>query len=138
MTTQNTPIQLKNSVTRWRILSPGESPEDRLKLVDAPTLKEWIDRDTVLLVDVREPAEHAGEHIPGSILLPLSKFDPTQMPTASDKNWCSIAAREIDRNKPLKNFWMQVIWKLPILVVAWATGKSKVYQLKSTKMHRLV
>jgi rhodanese-related sulfurtransferase len=73
MTTQNTPIQLKNTV------------EDRLKLVDAPTLHEWIDRDTVLLVDVREPAEHAGEHIPGSILLPLSKFDPTQMPTASDK-----------------------------------------------------
>jgi rhodanese-related sulfurtransferase len=55
------------------------------QLVDASTLKEWIERDTVLLVDVREPAEHAGEHIPGSILLPLSKFDPTQMPTDPDK-----------------------------------------------------
>jgi rhodanese-related sulfurtransferase len=73
MTTQNTPIQLKNSV------------ENQIKLVDAPTLQEWIDRDTVLLVDVREPAEHAGEHIPGSILLPLSKFDPAQMPIDPDK-----------------------------------------------------
>ena len=73
MTTQNSPIQLKNSI------------EDRLKLVDAPTLKDWIDRDTVLLVDVREPAEHAGEHIPGSILVSLSKFDPAQMPTDPDK-----------------------------------------------------
>jgi 3-mercaptopyruvate sulfurtransferase SseA len=85
MTTQNTPIQLKSRVARWRSLSPGKSPENQLRLVDAPTLKEWIDRDTVLLIDVREPAEHAGEHIPGSILLLLSKFDPTQMPTDPDK-----------------------------------------------------
>jgi rhodanese-related sulfurtransferase len=55
------------------------------QLVDASTLKEWIERDTVLLVDVREPAEHAVEHIPGSILLPLSKFDPAQIPTDPDK-----------------------------------------------------
>jgi rhodanese-related sulfurtransferase len=85
MTTQITPIQLQESVARWRSLSPGESPENQLKLVDARTLKEWIEQDTVLLVDVREPAEHAGEHIPGSILLPLSKFDPAQMPTDPDK-----------------------------------------------------
>ena len=44
MKTQNSPIQLNNSV------------ENQIKLVDAPTLQEWIDRDTVLLVDVREPA----------------------------------------------------------------------------------
>jgi hypothetical protein len=60
MTTKNTPIQVKNSVTCWRSLSPGESTENRLKLVDAPTLQDWLDRDIVLLVDVREPAEHAG------------------------------------------------------------------------------
>ncbi|AFY92224.1 rhodanese-like domain-containing protein [Chamaesiphon minutus] len=73
MTTQNSPIQLKNSV------------EDRLKLVDAKTLKEWVDLDAVVLVDVREPAEHAGEHIPSSISFPLSKFDPAQIPHDPDK-----------------------------------------------------
>jgi rhodanese-related sulfurtransferase len=77
MTTKNIPIQVKNSV--------NGSTENQLKLVDAPTLKEWIEQDTVLLVDVREPAEHAGEHIPGSILFPLSKFDPAQMPIDPDK-----------------------------------------------------
>jgi rhodanese-related sulfurtransferase len=61
------------------------SNENRLKLVDAKTLKDWLDRDTVLLVDVRETAEHVGEHIPGSILLPLSKFDPAQIPCEPDK-----------------------------------------------------
>jgi rhodanese-related sulfurtransferase len=61
------------------------SNEDRLKLVDAHTLKDWLDLDTVLLVDVREPAEHAGEKISGSILLPLSKFDPARIPSDSNK-----------------------------------------------------
>jgi rhodanese-related sulfurtransferase len=63
----------------------ADSSANRLKLVDANTLKEWLDRDAVLLVDVREPAEYAGEHIPGSILLPLSRFDPAQLPSAPNK-----------------------------------------------------
>lgn len=70
--------------------------ENRLQLVDATTLKDWVERETVLLVDVREPAEHAGEHIPGSMLLPLSKFDPAQLPTAADKKvvlYCRTSSR---------------------------------------------
>jgi rhodanese-related sulfurtransferase len=62
-----------------------QTQENQLQLVDAKTLKTWLDRGNVLLVDVREPAEHAGERIPGSILVPLSKFDPAQIPTAPDK-----------------------------------------------------
>ena len=69
------------------------SNQHQLKSVDAQTLKEWLDspqerlrqRDTVLLVDVREPAEHAGEKISGSVLLPLSKFDPAQIPRDPNK-----------------------------------------------------
>jgi rhodanese-related sulfurtransferase len=34
----------------------------------------------VLLVDVREPNETALERIPGSVLLPLSSFDPAEIP----------------------------------------------------------
>jgi len=36
--------------------------------------------DTVLLVDVREPNETALERYPGALLLPMSRFDPTQIP----------------------------------------------------------
>ncbi len=35
----------------------------------------------IVLVDVREPAEHAAEHIPGSLLQPLSRFDPSALPS---------------------------------------------------------
>lgn len=32
------------------------------------------------VVDVREPHEYAGGHIPGAVNLPLSKFDPSRVP----------------------------------------------------------
>lgn len=38
-----------------------------------------------VLVDVREPDEHAREAIPGSHLLPLSRFDPAQLPAHKGK-----------------------------------------------------
>lgn len=34
----------------------------------------------VLVVDVREPDEFAAGHIPGSVNLPLSRFDPAALP----------------------------------------------------------
>jgi rhodanese-related sulfurtransferase len=77
MTNQKTPLPSPASV--------AQSNGNQLKLVDAKTLQEWIEEDVVLLVDVREPSEHAGEHISGSLLLPLSKFDPLQLPHNPDK-----------------------------------------------------
>jgi rhodanese-related sulfurtransferase len=39
----------------------------------------------ILLVDVREPNETAVERIPGAVLLPLSTFDPTDLPDAGGR-----------------------------------------------------
>ncbi len=39
-------------------------------------LAEWLGQGGTVLVDVREDFEHAEERIAGSILAPLSKFDP--------------------------------------------------------------
>jgi rhodanese-related sulfurtransferase len=38
-----------------------------------------------VLVDVREPSEHAAEAIPGAILQPLSTFDPANLPDSQGK-----------------------------------------------------
>jgi len=46
-----------------------------LKKVDAATVKTWIDAGDAVLVDVREPNEHAAEHVQGSHLVPLSELD---------------------------------------------------------------
>ncbi len=44
--------------------------------IDPHTLKQMLDEDQVELIDVREPAEHMGEHIAGSKLMPSSTFHP--------------------------------------------------------------
>jgi rhodanese-related sulfurtransferase len=58
---------------------------DRLKAIDPQSLKQWLDQDQITLIDVREPSEHAGENIPGSILSPLSTFDPVNLPLNGSK-----------------------------------------------------
>lgn len=57
----------------------------RVQEIDAPTLKKWLDAGEALLIDVREPGEHAAERIPGTMLMPLSTFDPTQVPATNGK-----------------------------------------------------
>ena len=48
-------------------------------------LKKGLADGSILLVDVREPNEFAEGHIPGSILNPLQKFDPTALPSVPGK-----------------------------------------------------
>ena len=43
-----------------------------LQEVHPETLKEWLDREKAVLIDVREPSEYVREHIPGSRPVPLS------------------------------------------------------------------
>lgn len=47
--------------------------------VDATTLRAWLERGKAIVVDVREPAEHARECIPEAVLMPLSAFKPDQV-----------------------------------------------------------
>lgn len=51
-----------------------------LQEIDARTLKQWMDRHEVLLIDVSEPHEFAQSHIPGAKLIPIAKFAPAKVP----------------------------------------------------------
>lgn len=44
--------------------------------VDPSVLKGWLDAGEVVLIDVREPFEHAAERIEGGVSVPLSTLDP--------------------------------------------------------------
>jgi len=59
--------------------------ETILKEVGARTLEGWLKQDKAVLIDVREPDEYAREHIPGSRLVPLSGFDPSDFPRDHEK-----------------------------------------------------
>ncbi len=45
-----------------------------LRDVDPATLKDWLDHDRAILVDVREADEYAREHVAGARLQPLSRL----------------------------------------------------------------
>jgi rhodanese-related sulfurtransferase len=49
----------------------------------------------VTLVDVREPAEYAAERIGGSILHPLSRFDPQALPQGPLVFQCGVGRRSL-------------------------------------------
>ncbi len=56
-----------------------------LKPVDAKQAKLWIDAGEAVLVDVREPGEHAAERIEGATLAPLSCLQADAVAGASGK-----------------------------------------------------
>jgi rhodanese-related sulfurtransferase len=53
----------------------NSSSNKQLTEIDAMSLKQKLDLQEVILVDVRESGEYATEHIVGSISSPLSTFD---------------------------------------------------------------
>ena len=50
-----------------------------LRQINATTAKALLDRGDAVLIDVREPDEHARERIEGARLAPLSRFDPASL-----------------------------------------------------------
>ena len=50
--------------------------------MDLETFANALGKGDAAVVDVREPHEFAAGHIPGSMNLPLSRFDPSDLPKA--------------------------------------------------------
>jgi rhodanese-related sulfurtransferase len=67
-----------------------------IKTVDAATLKNWLDNNEAIVVDVRDPDEHQAEKIPGSISIPLVSLSKKRLPGLGDKKLvvhCGIGKR---------------------------------------------
>ncbi len=48
-------------------------------------LKAGLEKESVVLVDIREPHEFAAGHVPGAVNLPLSSLTPAALPKPADK-----------------------------------------------------
>ena len=73
---------------------------------DVSQVKAWLDRNEILLVDVRETSEYEKEHIAGSVLLPLSSFEPDLFPSLPGKTvvlHCAVGKRSEAAGKMLLN-----------------------------------
>ena len=96
--------------------------QNPLKTIDSRSLKELLYQDKVLLVDVREPGEHKQEKIPHSISLPLSQFDPSKVPTTTDKLLvlqCRTINRSIQAARKLMNAGYSEVTYLQGGINAW-------------------
>ena len=54
-----------------------------MKKITAEELKKRFDKDEVILIDVREPAEYRAESIVGSIHIPLAEVSLDKLPITS-------------------------------------------------------
>lgn len=53
--------------------------------IDVNTAKKWLDNNEAVLIDVREPAEHASRKIPGSLLRPSGSVCCGALPDTEKK-----------------------------------------------------
>jgi rhodanese-related sulfurtransferase len=76
----------------------------RVKVTDLHTndVMAGLADGSMLVVDVREPHEFAAGHIPGSVLMPLSAFDPANLPAAGSKRVVFSCAAGIRSVKALE------------------------------------
>jgi rhodanese-related sulfurtransferase len=56
-----------------------------LMTIDATTAKTWVEEDKAVLIDIREPDEHAREHISGARLASLSRFGTREFAQEGEK-----------------------------------------------------
>ena len=62
---------------------PGRAPQ--VENLDIDAIRQGLSDGSIVLVDVREPNEWEAGHIPGSVLQPLSTFDPAELPQEAGK-----------------------------------------------------
>ncbi len=90
--------------------------------VDADTVNRWLDAHEAVLVDVRETSEYEQEHIPGSVLVPLSVFDPDRFPRITGKKLvfhCAIGKRSAAAAKQLMKVGHPQLYNLQGGIHAW-------------------
>jgi rhodanese-related sulfurtransferase len=71
---------------------------DEIVVLDRDAVKRGLADGSLLLVDVREPHEWDAGHIPGSVLMPLSQFDPGALPAGDGRRVvfsCAAGARTL-------------------------------------------
>ncbi len=107
--------------------------ETQLLEIDAHTLNQWLVAQKVTLVDVREPAEYAGEHIQGSVLLSLSEFNPASVKVRQGKElvlYCQSSNRSRKAAEKLLDSGFDRVMHLKGGLAAW---KQAGYPVKINK-----
>lgn len=93
-----------------------------LREIDAATLRGWLDRGECVLVDVREPGEHARRRIPEASLAPLSRIGSEGVPDTGEGRLvlhCNTGNRSERAARKLLADGHAEVWHLAGGIEAW-------------------
>jgi rhodanese-related sulfurtransferase len=94
----------------------------QIKSIDPVSLKKRLDEGKALLIDVREPHEHAREHIEGARLAPLSRFHSEDFSEHHDKTavfYCHSGGRTGSNARLLASKGFRDAFHLSGGIMAW-------------------
>lgn len=70
---------------------------NQVTMVDTETVLGWLEKDEVVVVDVREQHEYDAGHIKGAILRPLSTWDSDELPPVPEGKHLLLHCRSANR-----------------------------------------
>ncbi|MBL94326.1 MAG: Thiosulfate sulfurtransferase GlpE [Alphaproteobacteria bacterium MarineAlpha3_Bin5] len=78
------------------------------KLIDSSPqeVKRWLDENEAILVDIRESQELTEAKVAGAIHLPLSEFNPSEIPNEPGKKTVLICGHGV-RSRQVGNFLLE-------------------------------
>ncbi len=108
----------------------GNAPvqgSEKVQVVDAATIRGWWEAGEVVLIDVRERDENAAERIEGALNLPLSSFNPAQVPIPPEGKRLVIHCRSGVRCGSASNLLLAAGWDGEIVrmqggIMGWASA----------------
>jgi rhodanese-related sulfurtransferase len=110
-----------------------------VKAIDPASVKIWLDRREAVLVDVREPREHAHERIEGAVLVPLGGISAKALPDLGGKKLvlhCQGGVRSIAACQRLRGELDGVeIYNLEGGIKAWAWAGLPVQKPERSVQH---
>lgn len=80
------------------------SSEIEIEEAEPTQVRQWLDDQEIVLVDVRETSEYEQEHIPGALLCPLSMFEAENFPKFPGRRLvvhCAVGKRSAAAAKQL-------------------------------------
>lgn len=100
-----------------------------IKNVDAPTLKQWMEKGEAKLIDVREVSEWKEGYIPGAQLIPLATISAQALPAIEDKKlviYCRSGKRSLTAcNTLIKQNPTLEVYNLEGGILAWQALQQK-------------
>ncbi len=107
----------QDSAQNSAVVSADDLPE-----IDVKTANDWLENGEAVMIDVREASEYEFDHVPGTLLLPLSFLDADLFPQIQGLKimlLCQIGKRSAAAQKQLNKAGIENTYNITGGLDAW-------------------